>query len=73
MQDTLHRAEVAMTELFENFPIAIAGKALRVMFMPFGRRFKRPAITTKVSKILQTPCDARSRLGEGQYFGSGQF
>jgi len=75
MQDTLHRAEVAMTELLENFPIAIMGKALRVMFMPFGRRFKRPGdkLDHKVSKILQTPCDARSRLGEGQYFGSGQF
>lgn len=75
MQDTLHRAEVAMTELLENFPIAIMGKALRVLFMPFGRRFKRPGdkLDHKVSKILQTPCDARSRLGEGQYFGTGQF
>lgn len=74
MQDTLYRAEIAMMELFDNFPIAVMGKVLSALFMPFGRRYQRPSdkLDHKVSLILQTPCDARTRLGDGQYYGSGQ-
>ncbi len=69
MQDCLYRAETAMTELLENFPMPTMGKILKLKIMPFGRRHKRPSdkLDHKIAHILQTPCEARERLGQGQY------
>lgn len=69
MQDCLYRAETAMVDLLDNFPIKAMGMALKVMIMPFGRRHKKPSdkLEHKIAHILQTPCEARTRLGEGQY------
>lgn len=69
MQDSLYRLEVAMEELFENFPSKALGKALRLIIMPFGRRYNKPSdkIDHQIATMLQTPCDARTRLGDGQY------
>lgn len=71
MQDSLYRLEVAMEELFENFPSRGLGKALKLVIMPFGRRYNKPSdeIDHQIATILQTPCDARTRLGDGQYLG----
>jgi acyl-CoA dehydrogenase len=37
--------------------------------MPFGKKYKRPSdqLEHDIARILQTPCEARSRLGAGQY------
>ncbi|UAA40324.1 acyl-CoA dehydrogenase FadE [Paraneptunicella aestuarii] len=69
MQDSLYRAETAMVDLLDNFPIKAMGMVLKVMIMPFGRRHKKPSdiLEHKIAHILQTPCEARNRLGEGQY------
>ena len=37
--------------------------------MPFGKKYKRPSdeLEHKIARLLQTPSEARSRLGAGQY------
>jgi acyl-CoA dehydrogenase len=69
MQDSLFKLEVALEELLNNFPSKILGRALKLIIMPFGKKYKRPSdqLEHDIAKILQTPCDARTRLGEGQY------
>ncbi|MGK0381080.1 MAG: acyl-CoA dehydrogenase [Flavobacteriales bacterium] len=69
MQDSLHKLEVALEELFDNFPSKLMGKALKIIVMPFGKKYKRPSdqLEHDIARILQTPCEARSRLGAGQY------
>ncbi len=69
MQDCLHKLEVALTELLDNFPNKWIGFKLKLVIMPFGHKFKRPSdsLDHKVAQLLQTPNDARTRLGKGQY------
>lgn len=69
MQDSLHKLEIALEELFNNFPSRVMGKALKLIIMPFGKKYKRPSdqLEHDIAKLLQTPCETRSRLGAGQY------
>jgi acyl-CoA dehydrogenase len=69
MQDSLHKLEVALEELLDNFPSMIMGKALKLIIMPFGKTYKRPSdqLDHDIARLLQTPSEARSRLGAGQY------
>jgi acyl-CoA dehydrogenase len=69
MQDCLHKLEIALEELLNNFPAKIVGKSLKFIIMPFGKRYQRPSdkLDHSIAKILQTPCSARTRLGDGQY------
>jgi acyl-CoA dehydrogenase len=69
MQDSLFKLEVALEELLDNFPSMIMGKALKLIIMPFGKKYKRPSdqLEHDIATILQTPSEARSRLGAGQY------
>ncbi|MFT7412808.1 MAG: acyl-CoA dehydrogenase [Paraglaciecola sp.] len=69
MQDSLHKLEVALEELLNNFPSKIMGKALKLIIMPFGKKYKRPSdqLEHEIAKLLQTPSEARNRLGAGQY------
>ena len=69
MQDSLHKLEVALEELLDNFPSMIMGKALKLIIMPFGKKYKRPSdqLEHDIARLLQTPSEARSRLGAGQY------
>jgi acyl-CoA dehydrogenase len=69
MQDSLHKLEIALEELLDNFPSKIMGKALKLIIVPFGKKYKRPSdnLEHKIAGLLQTPCDARNRLGAGQY------
>lgn len=69
MQDSLYKLEVALEELLNNFPSKILGKALKLIIMPFGKSYKRPSdkLEHKIAGILQTPCEARDRLGKGQF------
>jgi acyl-CoA dehydrogenase len=69
MQDSLFKLEVSLEELLDNFPSMIMGKALKLIIMPFGKKYKRPSdqLEHNIAAILQTPSEARSRLGAGQY------
>jgi acyl-CoA dehydrogenase len=74
MQDSLHKLEIALEELLNNFPSKIMGKGLKLIIMPFGKKYKRPCdqLEHEIAKMLQTPSEARSRLGEGQYLSRVQ-
>ena len=74
MQDSLHKLEIALEELFDNFPSKLMGKVLKLIVMPFGKKYKRPSdkLEHEIAKMLQTPSEARSRLGEGQYLSRVQ-
>ncbi|WP_158968671.1 acyl-CoA dehydrogenase FadE [Paraglaciecola sp. L3A3] len=69
MQDCLYKLEIALDELLNNFPNKWLGKALKLIIMPFGKKYQRPSdeLDHKIAKILQTPNDVRTRLGKGQY------
>jgi len=69
MQDCLFKLETAMEELFANFPSKAVAAGLKLIIMPFGKSYSRPSdkLEHKISRILQTPSEARTRLGEGQY------
>lgn len=71
MQDCLHNLEIAIEELLNNFPAKGLGKVLKLIIMPFGKKYSRPSdeLDHAIATILQTPCEARSRLGKGQYLG----
>jgi len=68
-EDSLFKTQVAIDELINNFPNKIVGKLLRVIIFPFGTWLAKPSDYTdhQVANILQTPSEARSRLGHGQY------
>ncbi|GAA6204496.1 acyl-CoA dehydrogenase FadE [Thalassotalea sp. SU-HH00458] len=69
VEDSLYRTQQAIDELIGNFPNTVVALALRAIIFPLGTWLKKPSDITdhKVAKILQTPCDARTRLGQGQY------
>ncbi|MCW8108131.1 acyl-CoA dehydrogenase FadE [Alteromonas ponticola] len=69
MMNTLFDIETAIDDFLANFPSKPVAFFLRAIVMPFGRRCSKPSdyIEHKVALLLQQPCSARSRLGEGQY------
>ncbi|MBT1449578.1 acyl-CoA dehydrogenase FadE [Glaciecola sp. XM2] len=69
MQDSLHQIDVAIDDFIRNFPVKPVGWVLRALVQPFGIRFDKPSdkLEHKIAHILQNPCSARSRLGDGQY------
>jgi acyl-CoA dehydrogenase len=71
MQDCLFALETSMDELLDNFPNKGLGWVLRAVIMPFGKSYTRPGddLEHQIATILQTPGEARSRLGQGQYLG----
>lgn len=71
MQDCLSKLENAMDELLRNFPSMPVSLLMRAIIMPFGKTYSAPSdeLDHKIALMLQTPGEARSRLGDGQYLG----
>jgi acyl-CoA dehydrogenase len=69
MQDSLRQIDVAIDDFIRNFPVKPVAWMLRLLVQPFGKRFDKPSdeIEHQIAHILQNPCSARSRLGDGQY------
>jgi acyl-CoA dehydrogenase len=69
VEDSLYETQQAIDALISNFPNKIVAIFLRVMIFPIGTWLNKPSDITdhKVAQILQTPCKARKRLGQGQY------
>ena len=69
VEDCLYNIQQAMDAMLTNFPNKFVGKALRVLVLPFGCWLTKPSDKRdhQVARLLQTPGDARSRLGQGQY------
>ncbi|WP_283131303.1 acyl-CoA dehydrogenase FadE [Enterovibrio norvegicus] len=74
MQDALHQAEEALIEFLANFPNRLVAAPLRVLLFPFGTRRAKPSdkLDGKVAQILQTPSEARSRIGRGQFLEASE-
>jgi acyl-CoA dehydrogenase len=69
VQDALHQAEQAISDLLRNFPNGAVAGLLSLAILPAGRRYDAPSdkLDHKLAKILQTPSATRSRIGRGQY------
>ncbi|WP_206486360.1 acyl-CoA dehydrogenase FadE [Thalassotalea sp. G2M2-11] len=69
VEDSLYRMQQAIDELLSNFPNKMIAIALRAVIFPLGTWLTKPSDKTdhQVAKLLQTPSDARARLGKGQY------
>jgi acyl-CoA dehydrogenase len=69
VEDSLYETQQAIDALISNFPNKIVAIFLRAMIFPIGTWLNKPSDITdhKVAQILQTPCKARERLGQGQY------
>ncbi|EOC1348828.1 acyl-CoA dehydrogenase FadE [Cronobacter turicensis] len=69
VQDALHQAEQAISDLLRNFPNDAVAGLLSLAIFPAGRRYDAPSdkLDHKLAKILQTPSATRSRIGRGQY------
>ncbi|MCT6700062.1 acyl-CoA dehydrogenase FadE [Rheinheimera sp. 4Y26] len=68
-EDNLAKAQLALDELFDNFPSRAVAVVLKRVVFPWGRTLRRPSdvLDHKVARIMQTPCEARSRLGSHLY------
>ncbi|MEH8020243.1 acyl-CoA dehydrogenase FadE [Rheinheimera metallidurans] len=68
-EDNMAKAQLAMDELFNNFPNRIVGVVLKRIVFPWGRTLRKASDITehKVARIMQTPSDSRSRLGHYLY------
>ncbi|WP_038911779.1 acyl-CoA dehydrogenase FadE [Dickeya dadantii] len=69
VQDCLHQAEQAMTELLRNFPNRLVARLLRAVIFPLGHTSPAPAdqLDHQLARLLQAPSATRSRLGRGLY------
>lgn len=70
MQDCLHNIDVAIDDFIANFPSAPVRIFMRTLIQPLGKLNGKPSdkIEHKIAHMLQQPCSARTRLGEGQSF-----
>ena len=68
-EDNLAKAQLALDELFDNFPNRVVGVVLKRVVFPWGRTLRKASdiIEHKVARIMQTPGEARSRLGNHMY------
>ena len=68
-EDNLAKAQLALDELFDNFPNRVIGVVLKRIVFPWGRTLRKASDITehKVARIMQTPGESRSRLGHYLY------
>ncbi|WP_395343402.1 acyl-CoA dehydrogenase FadE [Ningiella sp. W23] len=69
MQDSLSQIDIAIDDFIRNFPVKPVAWMLRAFVQPFGKRFDKAndEIEHQIAHMLQNPCSARDRIGEGQY------
>jgi len=69
VEDSLYNIQQAINELLINFPSRWIAHTLRVIIFPFGTWLTKPSdnLDHQVAKLLQTPSEARDRLGKWQY------
>ncbi len=67
--DSVHKIQVALSRVVDNFPNRAIRAFLKVTVFPLGHREKAPGdrLTHKVAQLMQTPSDTRSRLCNGIY------
>ena len=65
----IHRIQMALRLVVDNFPNRFMRTILRFVVFPFGRREKAPGdrLAHKVAQLLLVPSDTRNRLTQGVY------
>ncbi|MCI4217587.1 acyl-CoA dehydrogenase FadE [Dickeya dianthicola] len=73
VQDCLHQAEQAITDLLRNFPNKLVARLLQRVIFPLGHASEAPSdqLDHQLARLLQTPSATRSRLGRGLYLKAG--
>lgn len=69
VEDSLYNIQQAIEALLSNFPNRWLAHTLRLIIFPFGTWLSKPSdnLDHQVAKLLQTPSEARNRLGKWQY------
>jgi len=69
VEDSLYNIQQAIDALLSNFPSKWIAHILRVIIFPLGTWLTKPSdvLDHQVAKLLQTPSEARDRLGKWQY------
>ena len=69
VEDSLYNIQQAIDALLSNFPNRWLARILRVIIFPFGTWLTKPSdlLDHQVATLLQTPSQARDRLGKWQY------
>ena len=69
VEDSLYNIQQAIDALLSNFPNRWLARMLRVIIFPFGTWLTKPSdlLDHQVATLLQTPSQARDRLGKWQY------
>lgn len=69
IEDSLFAIQQALDALLNNFPNKWLARSLRLVIFPLGTWLTKPNdnLDHQVATILQTPSDARARLGKDQY------
>lgn len=69
LEDSLFKIQEAINDLITNFPNKAVQLFLRGTIFPLGTWLQKPSDITeqKVAEIMQTPCEARTRIGKGQF------
>jgi len=69
VEDSLFNIQQAIDALLSNFPNKWLARLLRGIIFPFGTWLTKPSdnLDHQVAKLLQTPSEARDRLGKWQY------
>ncbi|NNK34294.1 MAG: acyl-CoA dehydrogenase [Xanthomonadales bacterium] len=67
--DSVHKIQIAMRRVIDNFPNRFMRGILRFVVFPFGIREKAPGdrLTHRVAQLLLVPSDTRDRLCNGIY------
>ena len=69
MQDALAQIEIAIDDFIHNFPVSPVKWMLRLVVQPFGktRKAANDKLEHSIAHLLQSPCEARTLLGTGQF------
>jgi acyl-CoA dehydrogenase len=69
VEDCLYKIQQAIDDLLSNFPNRLLAHSLRLIIFPLGTWLTKPSddLDHKVAQLLQTPSEARNRLGKWQY------
>jgi acyl-CoA dehydrogenase len=69
VRDALHRAQQALFEVYDNFPVPLLGRVLRWLMFPYGAVYRAPAhaLGQRVAGLALRWGGARDRLTDGLY------
>ncbi len=68
-QLSLYKIQESLCGLFENYPVRIAGRMMKILTFPLGKPYKEPSdrLDHSVAEILLSPSDTRNRLTNGLF------